>query len=161
MLWESNWEALSKDIEHTPNWILKFQTPFTPSQKRKCTLIEIEKQMGRVGKSLKEYPGIEVPSIPENEIENRLINEEMNYDKDKLRGEHVQILSTKFRAEKGLRCNNSISRSIIRENNICRWLWWDWKDIPLESYHNKAKIRGENRTYSCILWCRSTSASRR
>ena len=48
--------------------------------------------MGQAGRSLKEYPGIELPSIPENGIENRLINEEMNYDKDKLKGEHVQIL---------------------------------------------------------------------
>ena len=92
MLWESNWEALSKEIQHTPTWILDFQTPFTSSKKRKCTLIEIEKQMGQAGRSLKEYPGIELPSIPENGIENRLINEEMNYDKDKLKGEHVQIL---------------------------------------------------------------------
>ncbi|XP_044450928.1 uncharacterized protein [Triticum aestivum] len=93
MLWESNWEVLSKDIQHTPSWILDFPAPFSPSHKRECSLMEIEKQMGQAGKSLKEYPGIELPNMPElHEIEKRLINEEMNYDKDKLKGEHVQIL---------------------------------------------------------------------
>ncbi|XP_044395480.1 uncharacterized protein [Triticum aestivum] len=93
MLWESNWEKLSKDIQHTPSWITNFPHPFTPSHNRKCTLTEIEKQMGQAGRSLKDYPGIEIPNMSElNEIENRLINEEMNYDKDKLKAEHVQIV---------------------------------------------------------------------
>ncbi|XP_044395505.1 uncharacterized protein [Triticum aestivum] len=94
MLWESNWEALSKDIQHTPSWITYFPTPFTPSHNRKCTLIETEKKMGQAGKSLKEYPGIELPNMPElNGTGNRLINEEMNYNKDKLKAEHVQVVN--------------------------------------------------------------------
>jgi hypothetical protein len=95
MLWESNWEALSTDIQHTSSWIINFPIQFSPSHNRECTLIEIEKQMGQAGKSLKEYPGIELPNMPElNEIRNKLINEELDYDKDKLTAEHAQIMST-------------------------------------------------------------------
>uniref|UniRef100_A0A0A9DYU4 ATP-dependent DNA helicase n=1 Tax=Arundo donax TaxID=35708 RepID=A0A0A9DYU4_ARUDO len=89
-LWESNWEALSEDIQQTQTWTRRF----TPPHKRKCALMEIEKLMGQAGKSLKEYPEIDLPNTANfSDTENRLINEEMNFDKDKLKDEHLQILN--------------------------------------------------------------------
>nr|AAK54292.1 putative helicase [Oryza sativa Japonica Group] len=71
-LWESSWEKLSKDIQHTQSWALNFPTScLTPSHRRKCALIEIEKNMRQAGKSLKEYAGIEPPNMAKlSEIEN-------------------------------------------------------------------------------------------
>jgi hypothetical protein len=41
---------------------------------------------------MKDYPQIELPSVDElEEIGNRLINEELNYDKDKQKEEHQTI----------------------------------------------------------------------
>ena len=46
------------------------------------------------GKSLKDYPDIELPNAAElEELGNRLINEEVNYNMDKLKDEHKIILN--------------------------------------------------------------------
>ena len=62
--------------------ILKFPTlQLTASQKKAYTLMEIEKLMRQSGRSLKEYPEIQLPSTDNIELlGNRLINEELNYD---------------------------------------------------------------------------------
>jgi hypothetical protein len=55
-------------------------------------LVEIEKLMRQVGKSMKDYPQIEMPSADQlGEIGNILMNEEMSYDMDIQREEHQRI----------------------------------------------------------------------
>jgi hypothetical protein len=71
-LWELTWQVLSEDMKYRRRRILNFPT-----------LIEIEKLMRQVGTSMKDYPQIEMPSADQlGEIGNRLINEEMSYDRD-------------------------------------------------------------------------------
>jgi hypothetical protein len=54
----------------------------------------MEKQMRQDGKTLKEYPGIELPnSSILKELGNRLLNEEMNYNKNALKDEHCRIFN--------------------------------------------------------------------
>ena len=63
MLWESTWDALSEDIEHRKRIILNFPTlQLSDSQRKSYALIEIEKEMRQIGKSLKDYPEIELPN---------------------------------------------------------------------------------------------------
>jgi hypothetical protein len=51
--------------------------------------------MQQAGRSMKDYPQIELPNLDElREIGNRLMNEEMNYDIDIQRDEHQRILRT-------------------------------------------------------------------
>jgi len=51
-------------------------------------LIEIEKLMQQIGRSLKNYPDIQLPNADElQELGNRLINEKLNYDRDSLKEE--------------------------------------------------------------------------
>ena len=89
-VWETNWEALSEDIQQPQTW----NFCVTPSSRRKYALMEIEKLMGQAGKSLKEYPEIDLPDMVKlSDTENRLINAEMNCDKNKLKDEHLQILN--------------------------------------------------------------------
>ena len=75
--------------------ILKFPTlQLTASQKKAYTLMEIEKLMRQSGRSLREYPEIQLPSTDNIELlGNRLINEELNYDRDSLRSEHLTIMN--------------------------------------------------------------------
>jgi hypothetical protein len=61
----------------------------TDDQKKAYALLEIEKLMRQTGRSMKDYPQLEMPNLDLlGEIGNRLINEEMNYDKDSQREEH-------------------------------------------------------------------------
>lgn len=55
--------------------------------------------MRQAGKTLEEYPDIELPKCVElRELGNRLLNEEMSYDKDKQKEEHDSIFG-KLNAE--------------------------------------------------------------
>ena len=87
MLRESTWEALSKDIQYKRRIILHFPTlKLTDSQKKTYALIDIEKLMRQAGKTLKDYPDIELPNATELEqLGNRMINEELSYDMETLK----------------------------------------------------------------------------
>ena len=94
-LWDSTWEALSEDMQYKRRIILYFPTlQLTNLQKKAYTLIEIEKLMRQVGKSLKDFPDIELPNAAELEqLGNRLINEEVSYDMEALKREHQMIIN--------------------------------------------------------------------
>jgi hypothetical protein len=48
--------------------------------------------MRQAGKSMNDYSQIKMPSVDQlREIGNRLMNEELNYDKDKERDDHQRI----------------------------------------------------------------------
>ncbi|KAJ1273706.1 hypothetical protein BS78_05G005300 [Paspalum vaginatum] len=95
-IWDSTWEALSEDIQHRQRKILNFQTlQLTVSQKKAYALIEIEKLMQQTGTSLKNYPEIELPNTEEiQDLGNRLINEELSYDRDSLKDNLLTVLSS-------------------------------------------------------------------
>lgn len=99
-IWESCWEDLSEDIEYKQRKNLNYPTlRLTEQQKKGHALIEIEKLMRQAGKTLEEYPDIELPKCAElRELGNRLLNEEMSYDKDKQKEEHDSIFG-KLNAE--------------------------------------------------------------
>jgi hypothetical protein len=64
----------------------------TDKQKKDHALVEIEKLLRDIGKTFREYPGIELPnSASLKELGNRLLNEEMNYNKEEQRDEHLNI----------------------------------------------------------------------
>jgi hypothetical protein len=93
ILWDSTWEVLAKDMQYRRRRILNIQTlQLSNSQKKAYALLEIEKIMRQAGKSMKDYPQIEMPSEDQlGEIRNRLMNEELNYDKDKHSDDHQRI----------------------------------------------------------------------
>jgi hypothetical protein len=82
-----------KDMQYRRRRILNFPTlPLTDEQKKAYALLEIEKLMWQTGRSMKDYLQIEMPNSDLlGEIGNRLINKEMNYDKDSQREEHEKI----------------------------------------------------------------------
>jgi hypothetical protein len=92
-LWETCWELLSEDMEYIQRKLLNYPTlRLTDKQKKDHALLEIEKIMREAGKTIKEYPGIELPnSSGLKELGNRLLNEELNYNKQELKDEHLRI----------------------------------------------------------------------
>jgi hypothetical protein len=94
IVWDFTWEVLSEYMQYRRRRrILIFPTlQLSDSQKKPYALLEIGKIMRQAGKSMKDYPQIEMPSADQlGEIGNRLMNEELDYDKDKERDDHQRI----------------------------------------------------------------------
>lgn len=73
--------------------LLKYPTlRLTDKQKKDHALVEIEKLMREAGKTIKEYPEIQLPnSSGLNELGNKLLNEEMNNNNLEQKDEHLSI----------------------------------------------------------------------
>jgi hypothetical protein len=57
-----------------------------------CRSKEIEKLTKQAGKTLNEYPGIELPDSSEiKELGNRLLNEDISYNQEEQKEEHSRI----------------------------------------------------------------------
>jgi hypothetical protein len=79
-LWESMLQVLFEDMQYRRRRILNFSTlQLTDAQKKAYALIKIEKLMRQMGRSMKDYPQIEMPNSDLlGEIGNRLLNKKMN-----------------------------------------------------------------------------------
>ncbi|XP_049381178.1 uncharacterized protein LOC125845678 [Solanum stenotomum] len=94
-LWENNHAILSKDIMHIQQKRLQFND-LQPNTKqiKAYTLFEIESILLKMGRSLKDIEGMPLPdSTLMRNVGNRLINEELDYDKEKLQILHDQSLA--------------------------------------------------------------------
>ncbi|KAJ1288125.1 hypothetical protein BS78_02G065900 [Paspalum vaginatum] len=91
---ESNWELLSEDIQRNQRRILNFETlKLQPDQVRNLTLIEIESLLRKGGKSLKDFHGMQLPDNTVMQgLRNRLLNEELNYDRCSLEKECKKLI---------------------------------------------------------------------
>ncbi|XP_074352042.1 uncharacterized protein LOC141691202 [Apium graveolens] len=92
-LWTEHWKALSDDVlysrrKSTGNIYLQL----SESDIQNITLAEIEKLFNDVGKSLKDFTTLPVPDPSFlHELENRLISEELGYNRDQQREEHEKL----------------------------------------------------------------------
>jgi len=153
-LWESTWEVLSEDIQHKRRLILNFPTLWlTESQKKAYTLIEIEKLMQQTGRSLKNYPDIQLPNADEiQELGNRLINEELNYDRDSLKEELQTILKNINPEQK--RAYDAIMESV--DNGLGKQIFVEGHGGTGKTYLWKAvttKLRSEGKIVLAVASC--------
>ncbi|KAF3623079.1 hypothetical protein FXO38_30936 [Capsicum annuum] len=89
-LWRTNYEILSEDITSLQR--KRFQLKdlqLTQNQLEAYTLFELETIFVKMGKSLKDIDGMPLPdSALLSDRRNRLINEELDYDKEHLKEVH-------------------------------------------------------------------------
>lgn len=92
-LWESNWKILSEDILYKQRRLLNFpDLQLSDEQLQNYSLLEIEKILRKAGKSLEDYQGMTIPdSNLLVEMNNRLISEELNYDRFKMHEEYSNL----------------------------------------------------------------------
>nr|XP_040256329.2 uncharacterized protein LOC120974039 [Aegilops tauschii subsp. strangulata] len=154
ILWDSTWEALCEDMQYKRRIILNIPTlQLTNTQKQAYGLIEIEKLMRQVGKSLKEYTEIELPNAAElDELGNRLINEEVNYDMEKLKDEHKTILNNLNQDQKKAfdkimeSVNKGLGKQIFVEGYSGTGKTYLWKALT-------TKLRSEGKIVLAVASC--------
>ncbi|KAM3367371.1 hypothetical protein ACQJBY_016147 [Aegilops geniculata] len=154
ILWDSTWEALCEDMQYKRGIILNIPTlQLTNAQKQAYGLIEIEKLMRQVGKSLKEYTEIELPNAAElDELGNRLINEEVNYDMEKLKDEHKTILNNLNQDQKKAfdkimeSVNKGLGKQIFVEGYSGTGKTYLWKALT-------TKLRSEGKIVLAVASC--------
>ncbi|XP_024981688.1 uncharacterized protein LOC112518279 [Cynara cardunculus var. scolymus] len=89
-LWNTHYEILSKDITIMQRKRFKVNNlKLTASELEAYTLFEIESIMVKIGKSLNEIDGMPLPNQQLLlELRNRLVNEELDYNREDLRVVH-------------------------------------------------------------------------
>jgi hypothetical protein len=158
ILWELTWQVLSEDMQYMRRRILNFPTvQLSDSQMKAYTLIEIEKLMRQVGRSMKDHLQIEMPSADQlGEIRNRWINEEMSYDRDSQKEEHQRIYSN-------LNVDQKIAFNAIMEfvdTNQGKLIFVEGYGGTSKTYLWKAittKIRGKGKIVLAVASCGITA----
>ncbi|KAI3941961.1 hypothetical protein MKW98_009171 [Papaver atlanticum] len=104
-LWEKNWSLLAEGIQHPERKRRhNLHLELTEAQLKNLTLVDIEELMKRSGRTLAEFPSMPIPEKEkEYAYKNKLIDEELDYDKEKLRTQHISL-------KNGL---NSVQREIF------------------------------------------------
>ncbi|KAK9174942.1 hypothetical protein WN944_026946 [Citrus x changshan-huyou] len=89
-LWKSNYTTLSEDITSLQRKKFRLKDlQLTKQQVEAYTLLEIETIMLKMGKSLRDIDGMPLPnSSLIRDSGNRLVNEELDYDRDQLKKLH-------------------------------------------------------------------------
>ncbi|GAU45376.1 hypothetical protein TSUD_89960 [Trifolium subterraneum] len=95
-VWNSVWNELCDDIQYRQRRLLDLQDlVLTPDQLKSYALAEIEMLLQSNNSSLSNYPDMPRPEpglLPE--IGNRLIHDELNYDRQLLADEHRSLMSS-------------------------------------------------------------------
>lgn len=95
-LWQKHWSNLADDMEYIQRRICSMPNLILGDEKKQALcLYEIDLLLRRHGKSLKDFPTL--PSVDPNLIvqcKNRLLQEELNYDHEKLTLVHEMMFSS-------------------------------------------------------------------
>ena len=125
----------------------------TEEQLKNYCLVEIQELLNRHGRSLSDFQDLPLPD-PRllTNLDNRLIREALDYDMNKSRIEHQQLHSL-LNPEQRLIYEEVIEsvHNKKREFLLCIRPRRNRKDIFIQNYHLKVKIRTYDSTCCCIF----------
>ncbi|XP_035840208.1 ATP-dependent DNA helicase PIF1-like [Helianthus annuus] len=95
-LWAQNWEILSDDILYMKRRLFMFPgLHLSDDQLKNYCLIELNELLEKNGKSLEDFTDMPQPDTSLlDKLDNRLIREELSYNKKKLTDEHDQLYAS-------------------------------------------------------------------
>ncbi|CAH9099355.1 unnamed protein product, partial [Cuscuta epithymum] len=95
-VWDKCWTFMSDDILHRQRRALMHpDLKLTEAEIKNYALTEIEMMLRRMGRSLKDYPSMPFPTISDATLyQNRLIFDELQYDRVALHEEHDKCLQS-------------------------------------------------------------------
>ncbi|XP_035837311.1 uncharacterized protein LOC110893612 [Helianthus annuus] len=95
-LWSQNWEILSDDILYMKRRLYMFPgLHLSDDQLKNYCLIELNELLEKNGKSLVDFPDMPQPDTSLlDRMDNRLIREELSYNKKKMTDEHEQLYAS-------------------------------------------------------------------
>jgi hypothetical protein len=153
VFWESICEALSEDIQYKRRRMYSFQTlQLTDVQIKAYALLEIEKLIRQIGRSMTDFTEIEMPSLHVlQEIGNRLMKEDLNYDREKQKDEHDTIyhnLNENQKIELDIMeyVDNNQGKQIFVEGHGGTWKTYLWNAIA-------TKIRSHGKIVLAVASC--------
>ncbi|XP_057764030.1 uncharacterized protein LOC131008561 [Salvia miltiorrhiza] len=93
-VWSSTWNLLGDDILYQQRLVLRYpDLKLTDIEIQNFTLVEIEKLLGELGKSLRDFETMPFPSSEFLDMSNdRLIYDELAYDREQLAKDHLEYL---------------------------------------------------------------------
>ncbi|XP_031395056.1 uncharacterized protein LOC116206350 [Punica granatum] len=140
-LWERNWKVLSVDILYEQRKLLNFpNVNLTDEQVQNYALSEIEKILIKAGKSLEGCQGMTVPhDILMVQMNNRLISEELNYDRMRMQEEYSQMLHKLNSDQKAIH-DRVLQFVDSRNGKLCVRIRWNRENISLENSPFKNQI---------------------
>ncbi|XP_019166702.1 PREDICTED: uncharacterized protein LOC109162455 [Ipomoea nil] len=94
-VWDAVWQRLSEDAQYqVQKQLQNSDSVLNDSQKMNFALVEIEKLLSMMGKSLRDFPEMPVADFENyNVISNRLIQEELAYDRVAQEKENNELVS--------------------------------------------------------------------
>ncbi|XP_059289718.1 uncharacterized protein LOC132043247 isoform X6 [Lycium ferocissimum] len=94
-VWQASWRLLSDDILHEVRTLLdNSEAELTDDELKNRCLQKMERTLKGCGKSFNDFPTMPRPDYSEQDVDsaNRLINEELRYNKRSLTQEHQQLV---------------------------------------------------------------------
>ncbi|KAL7091157.1 hypothetical protein ACP275_12G088400 [Erythranthe tilingii] len=109
-VWNSTWHHLSDDILNKHRTLLQFpDLQLSEDQLKNFALAEIENILRSNNRSLANFPTMPQPDMSlVTQVQNRLIYDELNYDRHELAMEHSKLLSSLTDEQKTLRSRGEI-----------------------------------------------------
>ncbi|KAH0633310.1 hypothetical protein KY284_036096 [Solanum tuberosum] len=95
VVWQSTWHLLSEDIFHEQRRVLDNPEPYlADADLKNCCLQKIESFLKSCGRSFSGFPTMSIPVYTEDDVDitNKLICDEMRYNKRALADEHQQLV---------------------------------------------------------------------
>lgn len=95
-VWNKTWEYLTNDILNMQRVLLQFQDlVLSPTELKSFALSDIETLLQSSNKSVSDFPTMPQPDMSLiTDRQNRLIYDELNYDRQSLAEEYTQLMST-------------------------------------------------------------------